>query len=121
MDWKQRLGAEIRKARKQKGMTQEELREALLHNGFSVSLPTLRFYENGKRAPNFDDLRNFAAVLKTDHFEIDDQIRIEFSRNGKSRPEPDVDQLNLRFDEGHGVDIRIECGKEGLTIKKATA
>jgi transcriptional regulator with XRE-family HTH domain len=119
MDWKQKLGHELRKARDLRGMTQQQLREALLRRGLSLSLPTIGYYERGERAPDFDDLRNFAAVLKADHFQVDEQVRIEFNRNGKPRPEPVSQQLTLKFEDGESVDVRIECKSDGLIIMKA--
>jgi transcriptional regulator with XRE-family HTH domain len=121
MHWKQKLGQELRKARESKGMTQQELREELLRSGLSLCLPTIGYYERGERTPDFGDLRNFAAVLKTDHFQIDEHVRIEFNRNGKPRPEPVAQQLILTFDEGESVEVRIECVSEGLMIKKVRA
>jgi transcriptional regulator with XRE-family HTH domain len=120
MDWKQKLGKELRRARETRRMTQQELRDALLRNGLSLSLPTIGYYERGERAPNFDDLRNFAAVLKADYFEIDDHLRIEFRKNGKPHVEPVAQQLNLDFDDNGGVTIRIEPVRQGLIIKKTT-
>jgi transcriptional regulator with XRE-family HTH domain len=119
MDWKQKLGKELRKARELRSMTQQDLRQALLRRGVSLSLPTIGNYERGDWAPDFDALRNFAAVLKTDYFEIEDDLRIEFSRNGKPRLESVAQQLTLKFDVGNSVDVRIECVGEGLIIKKA--
>jgi transcriptional regulator with XRE-family HTH domain len=119
MDWKQKLGHELRRARDSKGMTQQQLREALLRRGLSLSLPTIGYYERGERAPDFDDLRNFAAVLKADHFQIDEQVRIEFNRNGKPRLEPVAQQLTLKFEDGESVEVRIECKSDGLIIMKA--
>ena len=118
MDWKQKLGHELRRARESKGMTQQDLRQALLRRGLSLSLPTIGYYERGERAPDFDDLRNFAAVLKADHFQIDEHLRIEFNRNGKPQPEPVAQQLTLQFDAGQSVDVRIECQSDSLIIKK---
>jgi transcriptional regulator with XRE-family HTH domain len=119
MHWKQKLGQELRKARESKGMTQQELREELLRSGLSLCLPTIGYYERGERAPDFGDLRNFAAVLKTDHFQIDEHVRIEFNRNGKPRPGPVAQQLTLKFEDGESVDVRIECKGDGLIIMKA--
>lgn len=119
MDWKQKLGKELRKARESRGLTQKELREALLRKGLKFSLPTIGYYERGERAPDFDDLRNFAEILSRDRFEIEDNLRIEFNRNGKPRLEPIAQQLILKFDDGNSVDVRIECVGEGLIIKKA--
>jgi transcriptional regulator with XRE-family HTH domain len=121
MDWKQKLGKELRRARESRGLTQKGFREALLRKGLKFSLPTIGYYERGERAPDFDDLRNFAEVLSRDRFEIEDNLRIEFNRNGKGRLEPVAQQMILRFDEGESVDVRIECVSEGLMIKKIRA
>jgi hypothetical protein len=53
-----------------------------------------------------------------DRFEIDDNLRIEFSRNGKPRLEPVAQQLVLKFDYGESVNVRIECVSDVLIIKK---
>ncbi len=75
-------------------------------------------FERGERAPDVDELRKIAAVLAKDQFEIDDNLRIEFSRNGKPHVEPIAHQLTLKFDEGESVNVRIECVSEGLVITK---
>jgi transcriptional regulator with XRE-family HTH domain len=121
MNWKQKLGQELRRARDLKGMTQQDLRQALKRKGVSLSLPTIGFYEKGKRAPDFDDLRKIAIVLGKDQFQIEDDLRIEFNRNGKPHLEPVAQQLSLTFDEGKSVDVRIECVTEGLIIRKIRA
>lgn len=120
MDWKKRLGEEIARARRltvspatSKKMTQEELADAA-----SLCRNTIGLFERGKRAPDVDELRKIAAVLAKDQFEIDDNLRIEFNRNGKPNIEPVAQQLTLKFDDGQSVDVRIECVSEGLIITK---
>lgn len=117
-NWKQRLGEEIEKARRRfpGRMTQDDLASA---TGFSRN--TIGHYERGKRAPDFEDLRKIAAVLATDHFDADDNMRIEFSPNGKPRPQLLPQQLNLDFDESGGVAVRIEPTGHGVVIKKISA
>jgi hypothetical protein len=66
-------------------------------------------------------LRRIAEVLKRDHFDIDERMRIEFSPNGKLRPEPVAQQLNLAFDENDGVTVRIQSVGHGVVIKKIPA
>jgi transcriptional regulator with XRE-family HTH domain len=123
IDWKTRLGEEIAKARRltlnpatSKKMTQEELADAA-----DLCRNTIGMFERGERAPDFDELRQIARVLSKDQFEIDDNLRIEFTRNGKPHLEPIAQQLILRFDEGESVEVRIECVSEGLIIKKVRA
>jgi transcriptional regulator with XRE-family HTH domain len=120
IDWKKRLGEEIARARRQtlspttsKKMTQGELARAA-----SLCRNTIGMFERGERAPDVDELRKIAAVLAKDQFEIDDNFRIEFSRNGKPHVEPIAHQLTLKFDEGESVNVRIECVSEGLVITK---
>jgi transcriptional regulator with XRE-family HTH domain len=123
IDWKTRLGEEIAKARRltvnpvtHKKMTQEELADAA-----HLCRNTIGMFERGERAPDVDELRKIAGILAKDQFEIDDNLRIEFNRNGKPRPEPVAQQMILRFDEGESVDVRIECLSEGLRIRKIRA
>jgi len=116
MNWKQRLGEEIERARRKKGWTQDQLR---LEVGFSVN--AIGQYERGERAPDFERLQKIAAALAADRFQVDDNMRIEFSANGNARAEPPAQQLDLDFDENRGVTVRIEPTKEGLAIKKILA
>jgi len=123
MNWKERLGDEIARARRQtpgtatsRRMTQKELADAAL-----LCRNTIGMFERGERAPDVDELRKIAGVLNKDVFEIDDNLRIEFNRNGKVHLEPASQQLTLRFDEGESVSVRIECVSEGLIIKKIGA
>jgi transcriptional regulator with XRE-family HTH domain len=122
-EWKKRLGEEIARARRQtlspvtsKKMTQEQLADAA-----SLCRNTIGMFERGERAPDVDELRKIAVVLAKDQFEIDDNLRIEFNRNGKPHLEPVAQQLTLRFDDGESVSVRIECVSEGLIIKKIRA
>src|SRR5882672_6618398 len=114
MNWKERLGDEIARARRQtpgtatsRRMTQKELADAAL-----LCRNTIGMFERGERAPDVDELRKIAGVLNKDVFEIDDNLRIEFNRNGKVHLEPASQQLTLRFDEGESVSVRIECVSE---------
>jgi len=118
-DWKKRLGEEIAKARRRRQpeqLTQEELADAA-----GLSRNSIGHYERGERAPDIDDLRKIAIALSTEHFDLDDNLRIEFSANGKRRLEPLPQQLTLNFDEGGGVSIRIQPTDHGLVIKKISA
>lgn len=119
-DWKTRLGEEIAKERRltlnpttNKKMTQEELADAA-----DLCRNTIGLFERGERAPDLAELRTIAGILSKDQFEIDDNLRIEFSRNGKPHLEPVAQQLTLKFDDGQSVDVRIECVSEGLIITK---
>lgn len=102
-------------------MTREQLLDALHTYGFRISLTSIGNYERGERAPSFEDLRQIAAALKEDHFEVSDNFRVEFNPNGKARPEPLPQQLNLAFDENGGATVRIEPTKDGVVIKKISA
>lgn len=121
MPWKEKLGEEIRKARNNKEMTQEELREALLIAGLKLSLTTLKYYESGKWAPDFGDLRTIARVLETDYFEIDDTIRVDFSASGRLRLETLPQQLTLDLDAEGRVNIRKHPPVHGALIRKIRA
>jgi transcriptional regulator with XRE-family HTH domain len=120
MEWKKKLGGELRLARKKKKWTLEQLRDELDRANFKISLNTLGHYERGERAPDFDDLRRMAAVLSTPRFEIAEDLRIEFSPNGH-HPVPSPQQLTLNFDPDGGVTIRIQPTGTQVTIKKASA
>ena len=118
MNWKQRLGQEIEKARRQhpQHMTQEQLAEAA-----ELSRNSIGHYERGERAPDFEDLRKIAAALAIDHFDAADNMRIEFSSDVKTRPQLLPQQLNLAFDESGGVAVRIERTNHGVVIKRISA
>ena len=118
MNWKERLGQEIEKARRRhpQHMTQEQLAEAA-----KLSRNSICHYERGERAPDFEDLRKIAAALATDHFVAADNMRIEFSANGHGHLQPLPQQLNLDFDHDHGVSVRIQATNQGLVIKKISA
>jgi transcriptional regulator with XRE-family HTH domain len=118
MHWKEKLGEEIRKARNQKGLTQERLQEALQAAGLELSLTTLKAYESGKWAPSFGDLRTIAHVLETDYFEIDQDIRVDFSRNGSLRLEPLPQQLTLDLDSQGNLNIRRSPSSQGGAVIK---
>jgi transcriptional regulator with XRE-family HTH domain len=121
MLWKEKLGVEIRKARARKGITQEKFQEALQLAGLKLSLTTLKYYEGGKWAPDFGDLRTIAQVLGTDYFEIDDNIRVDFSSNGKLVLETLPQQLTLDLDADGRVLIRRRPSNYGQTIKRIRA
>jgi transcriptional regulator with XRE-family HTH domain len=112
---------EIRKARKRKGITQEQLHVALLTAGLSVSVTTLKAYESGKWSPDFGDLRTIAHVLETTYFEIDDNIRVDFSPNGMLQLEPLPQQLVLNLDPAGRVNIRIQPSNDDAVGKKMSA
>jgi transcriptional regulator with XRE-family HTH domain len=118
MTWKHELGADIKDTRLSVpgGMTQEQLGEAL-----GLVRNTIGNFEAGRRVPDYDLLRRIAEILKTDHFDIGERIRIEFSANGKPRPEPVAQQLNLDFDENDGVTVRIQSANHGVVIRKISA
>ena len=116
MDWKQKLGEGIERARRKKGWNQEDLAShvGLHHN-------TIGYYERGARAPDFDVLQKIANALGEPRFEISDEIRIEFGKNGRPHPAAVAQQLTIKFDDNKGVDVRIEPTTEGVTIRKISA
>jgi transcriptional regulator with XRE-family HTH domain len=121
MTWKEKLGEEIRKARKRKGLTQDELQVALMVAGLKLSTTTIKSYESGKWAPDFGDLRTIAQVLGTDYFEIDHNIRVDFSPNGMLHLEPLPQQLVLDLNEEGRVNVRIQPANDGMVVKKMLA
>jgi transcriptional regulator with XRE-family HTH domain len=92
-----------------------------LANALGLVRNTIGNFEAGRRAPDYELLRRIAEVLKRDHFDIGEAIRVEFSSNGKPRPEAVAQQLNLDFDENDGVTVRIQSAGHGVTIKKLSA
>jgi transcriptional regulator with XRE-family HTH domain len=116
--WKKRLGEEIGKARRLHSdhLTQEQLAEIA-----GLCRNSIGHYERGERAPDFDELRRIAIALSREHFDVDENIRIEFSPNGKTHLQTPPQQLNLDFDENHGVSVRIEPVGQGLVIRKISA
>ena len=116
MDWKQELGEKIGRARREKGWTQDQLgAEANFHPN------TIGFYERGERAPDFDQLRRIAEALGRDCFYVGDSIRIDFGENGKPHAESTRQQLEFKFDEKKGVNVRIEPNGDGIVIRKVSA
>lgn len=121
MTWKEKLGREIRKARNRRALTQEKLHEALELSGLKISLTTLKAYESGKWAPDFGDLRLIAQVLGTDYFEIDDNIRVDFSPSGNLRLASLPQQLTLEMDSEGKVNIRRQPSSHGGMVEKIRA
>jgi transcriptional regulator with XRE-family HTH domain len=102
-------------------MTRKQLLDALHDHDFRISGTSIGNYERGERAPDFEGLRQIAAALGEDHFEVEDNFRVEFSPNGRPHLEPLPQQLNLLFDENNGVNVRIESAGQSLIIKKIPA
>jgi transcriptional regulator with XRE-family HTH domain len=121
MSWKQKLGESMRKARNRKHLTRGELREALRTTGFEISINSLGLYERGERSPDIDTLLKIAEVLGSEYFDVDDNLQVEFRKNGGRRPLMTPQQLKLDFDENGGVNIRIEQATDGLVLKKNSA
>jgi transcriptional regulator with XRE-family HTH domain len=116
MGWKQKLGEDIERARRRKGWNQEYLAGRVgLHPN------TIGKYERGATAPDFDELQKIANALGEPRFEISDEIRIEFGKNGRPHPESVAQQLTIKFDDSRGVEVRIEPTTDGITIKKISA
>lgn len=115
---RERLGSEIESARLAfpGGMTQDQLAAAT-----GLSRNSIGHYERGKRAPSYDDLRKIANALRADHFDLDDNMRIEFGPNGKPPQQPAHEQLTLAFDENGGVSVRIESARNGVIVRKMLA
>jgi transcriptional regulator with XRE-family HTH domain len=116
MNWKQKLGVDMKRARSKKGLNQEDLASLVgLHPN------TIGNYERGRRSPDFDDLQKIASALGEPRFEISDEIRIEFGKNGRPHLAPVAQQLTIKFDENKGVNVRIEPSADGITIKRMSA
>jgi transcriptional regulator with XRE-family HTH domain len=118
MNWKQKLGEDIQRARGEfpgGGISQEQL--AALVN---FSRNSVMNYESGKRAPNFEQLQKMAKALGRNHFDAGG-MRIEFGSNGRPHRQPVAQQLELHFDDQNGVSLRIESLNRGLILKKLSA
>lgn len=98
------------------GMTQDELADAA-----GLSRNSIGQYERGQRAPNIEDLRKIAAALGAKSFEVDDNLRIEFTPNGKPHLEAAPQQLHLDFNENGQVTVKIQAVKDGLIVEKVRA
>jgi transcriptional regulator with XRE-family HTH domain len=111
--WRQKLGSEIEKARRQAKLTQAELSTAT-----GLTRNSIGHYERGERAPDLETLRKIAATVAADHFEVDEGVRVVFTSNG-SRPQltTAAQQLTLSFDEAGGVTVRIQPQSTGLAIR----
>lgn len=119
--WKRELGKEIQRVRRRKHITREGLVEALQKHDFRLSLTSIGNYERGERAPDFECLRQIAAALEEDHFDVEGNFRVEFGPNGRPHLESLPQQLSLIFDENNGVNVRIESAGQSLVIKKISA
>jgi transcriptional regulator with XRE-family HTH domain len=111
--WRQKLGLEIEKARRQAKLTQKQLSTAT-----GLTRNSIGHYERGERAPDLEILRKIAAIVAADHFEVDDGVRVVFTSNG-SRPKltTAAQQLLLNFDEAGGMTVRIQPQPTGLAIR----
>jgi len=116
-NWRQRLGDSIERARRKANMTQADLHEVV-----GLSRNTIGLYERGERSPDFEVLRQIAAAVSVDQFEVDENIRITFTQNGhKQLPQAQPDQLMLNFDDANGVTVRIQPVTGGVMIKAVSA
>ena len=59
--------------------------------------------------------------MDTDYFEIDDNLRVDFSPNGKLRIEALPQQLTLDLDAEGRVNIRRQPSNENALITKIRA
>ncbi len=81
------IGKNIKRIRKEKGVSQKELAERL-----GTSPQNLAQYENGKRTPKIDTLRKIASALQCQVSDIDESIIII----PKYKPTPEkMEQLRL--------------------------
>lgn len=64
MDWR-KTGNQIYKARIEKGLTQEELAEAV-----GVTPASISYYENGKKRPSFEKIKKICHTLNIDMAEL---------------------------------------------------
>jgi DNA-binding XRE family transcriptional regulator len=129
MGWMEQLGEEIAKSRRRAGLTQAELGERIAEarrtagvgDGVGVSRQMIGLYEKGKVPPPFETLACIASVLMAEQFVVED-LNITFNRNGKTHgPVVAPQQLELTFDKGRGVTVRIESVSDRVTIKAVSA
>ena len=115
MDWKKELGLQIREARLDMSLRQEDLRELA-----KVHINMIGRYENGDSAPELDVLIRLAIALNIEEVRIGDHrvmIRSASDAAAPSRPK----QLRLEFGREYVFDggnscMKIQPSREGLFI-----
>ena len=81
----QNLGEKIRQARREKGMTQEQLAQALF-----VSRQTVSNWENGRTEPDYQTLTRLAELLGLDMAQTEDAPRQPETAAQESEQKPDA-------------------------------
>ena len=112
MNWLQELGDQIRNARQQAELSQQELAKSL-----SVSRGQLSNYENGKCPANVNVVTEIAEALGTEFVVRGYRIA---RNNGRQTPlVPPAEQLSLAFDVEHrfpAAAVTIRPSKESILI-----
>lgn len=115
MNWKTELGQQLKSARRDCLLRQEDVRDRA-----NVHLNMIGRYERGESAPELDVLIRLASVLELQEIQIGDHIvLIKPQKVEATRSEPK--QLRLQFgkeyifDEGNSM-MKIQPSKEGLLI-----
>lgn len=73
------IGDNIKKIRKEKGLTQKQLAEAI-----GVSTITIQNYENNRRQPNIDMLNKIGSVLDVFIFSFEEENKTDENRKNYS-------------------------------------
>jgi transcriptional regulator with XRE-family HTH domain len=111
MPWRSQLGEKIREAREGKGWSRRRLgRET------DISDVTIGKYEEGKSAPQFDDLARICDALKVDHlaFEVNGHSVLLHTTRSTGKPSAPPEQLRLEFSP---LTIKIGPGKVEFVIR----
>ena len=109
--WEVALGEQIRIAREQRHMKQEELAKAAKTKRGSISS-----YENGRGNPQFVVIARIAATLETEFNVLGCHISAEqLPRPETSKP---AEQLELAYDRDHSflANVTIRPSKKSITI-----
>lgn len=106
-----KIGDEIRKYRKKRGLSQKELGEKL-----QVSQAMIAQYENGKRIPKITTLLNIAAALHIDSLPL-----LEIYQHDTSAIGLDIDEKEYSLYKAHEEsktlrDVTIEPSDDLFTI-----
>lgn len=112
MDRRKKLGRDIKLARENRGLTQQDLADKL-----SIDRSEVSNYENGKVRANLYAVVEIAKALKTE-FKVDG-YRVGPDQLVPVQPPPPPEQLCIEFDREHtleGASLKIKPTREGIII-----
>lgn len=114
-NWRKELGHQLRQARKDLFLRQEDLRKRV-----GIHINMIGRYENGEAAPDLDVLINLAKALEIQEIKIGTS-RIQIAQDGEVRASTPGKQLRLEFGKEYIFDnetssVKIQPRREGLLI-----